>query len=44
MERMTMGGVLPANEISIFHEVPAASRQRKVGGVMPGGKMESFSG
>src|ERR1017187_4428630 len=35
-----MGGVLSAKKMSMFQEAPAASRQRMVGGVMPGGKME----
>ena len=35
-----MGEVLSAKRMSIFQEVPAASRQRIVGGVMPGGKIE----
>lgn len=39
-----MGGVLSAKTMSMFQEAPAASRQRMVGGVMPGGKMEPSSG
>jgi len=35
-----LGAALPANETSMLHEVPAASRQRKVGEVMPGGKID----
>src|ERR1017187_1102236 len=44
VDRTWMVGTFPANEISIFQEVPAASRQRNVGGVIPGGKMEPSSG
>src|ERR1035437_3222893 len=44
LESAWMGRALPAKVTSMLHEVPAASRHRKVGGVMPGGKMEPFSG
>src|ERR1035438_4528693 len=44
LERALTDGDLSAKEMTIFHEVAAGSRQMKVGGVMPGGKMEPSSG
>src|ERR1035438_2178056 len=37
-------GALSENEISMLQKIPAASRQRNVGGVMPGGNTEPSSG
>src|ERR1035441_9654505 len=44
LERAWRGGALSAKDMPICQDVAAASLQMNVGGVMPGGKMEPFSG
>ena len=44
LEKARTGLDLSAKEISICQEVAAVSRHKNMGGVMPGGKMEPFSG
>ena len=44
LDKALIEGALSAKDIVIRQDVAAASLHRKVGGVMPGGKMEPSSG